>query len=221
MTQMVVQEMRRMFTPADGADGGAGPAAVAAGRRRAWPGGLWRHRWMALVVGVPTLLSAIYFGGFAADEYVSQARFVIRGAGQKSAQIATLANLVQTTTPGTAHEQASEVVDFLRSRSALAELGGKADLRAAYGHGGDWLGRYPGPFQADTFEGLYRYYTGKVSARIDPESGIAVLEVRAYRAGDAQAINLALLGAGEGLVNRLNQRAEARAIAESDIDDAH
>jgi capsular polysaccharide transport system permease protein len=54
-----------------------------------------------------------------------------------------------------------------------------------------------------------------VSADIDPDSGLAVLEVYAFTPEDAYELNAKLLELSEGLVNRLNQRAEDRAITEA------
>jgi capsular polysaccharide transport system permease protein len=55
-----------------------------------------------------------------------------------------------------------------------------------------------------------------VAASPDADSGVAVLEVRAFRPQDAREINARLLGLSEDLVNRLNARAERRAISEAE-----
>jgi capsular polysaccharide transport system permease protein len=51
---------------------------------------------------------------------------------------------------------------------------------------------------------------------VDPESGLAVVQVRAFSPDDAYRINSRLLDLSEELVNRLNQRAEGRAIQEAE-----
>src|SRR5207244_8177752 len=48
------------------------------------------------------------------------------------------------------------------------------------------------------------------------ESGLAVLEVRAFRPSDAYELNTRLLSLSEALVNRLNERAQGRGIAEAE-----
>jgi capsular polysaccharide transport system permease protein len=55
-----------------------------------------------------------------------------------------------------------------------------------------------------------------IGADIDPDSGLAVLSVRAFTPGDAYQINERLLDLSESLVNRLNQRAEGRGLAEAE-----
>ena len=51
-------------------------------RRQTW---LAKHRWLALFVGLPTVLATIYYGFIASPIYVSQSVFVIKSPGQKGA----------------------------------------------------------------------------------------------------------------------------------------
>jgi len=55
-----------------------------------------------------------------------------------------------------------------------------------------------------------------VGADTDPASGMALLQVKAFTANDAYEMNERLLDLSEQLVNRLNQRAEGKAIAEAE-----
>jgi capsular polysaccharide transport system permease protein len=176
-----------------------------------------RHRWFALFVGLPTILGILYYGLIATDIYVSQSRFVIKSPGQKGMQTTTLASLIQTTGFSSGKDQTQEVLEYVRSRDALRDLDGRIDVRARYSAQNiDFLSRFPTPFRDASFENLFRYYRSMVLADIDAESGMAVLEVRAFRPEDAYLINARLLDLSEGLVNRLNNRAEVRAIAEAE-----
>jgi capsular polysaccharide transport system permease protein len=67
----------------------------------------------------------------------------------------------------------------------------------------------------DTFEDLFKYYGKMVDARLDSETGAAVLTVKAFTPQDAYQINQSLLNLSEALVNRLNERAEGRGIIEA------
>ena len=91
-------------------------------RRSAFTIWLKKRRWFVLFVIVPTLLAAAYYGLFASDIYISEARFVIKSPEQKRPQISSLANLIQTTGLSSGQEQANEVLDFVRSRDALKDL---------------------------------------------------------------------------------------------------
>lgn len=178
---------------------------------------LKRRRWFLLFVVFPTLLATVYYGLIASDVYVSQSRFVIKAPGQKSMPTGTLANLIQTSGFVGGEQETKEVLDYVRSRDALSDLQRQMDVRARYQNAGaDFLSRFPRPFRDPSFENLFKYYQTMVSAAPDSESGMAVVEVRAFRPEDARAINVRLLQLSEQLVNRLNQRAEGKAVAEAE-----
>jgi len=175
------------------------------------------HRWFALFVLLPTLLAAVYYGLIASDIYVSQSSFTIKSPGQKSSSTSTLANLIQTTGLSGGEEQTQEVLQYLRSRDAISDLRPAVDVRKIYGdRGADFLSRFPQPFHEASFENLYKYYKNMVSADVDKETNVAVLEVKAFTPADAQMLNEKLLDLSEGLVNRLNERAEHQTVAESE-----
>lgn len=194
--------------------------AVRKSRRNSWLGKtrwLMKHRWLALFVGLPTVLAIVYYGLIASPIYVSQSSFVIKTPGQKSIPTLSLANLVQSSGLSAGQEQTKEVLQYIRSRSALQDLQRQTDFKAKYAsRGADVLSRFPSPFRNASFENLFRFYGSKVSANLDPDSGLAIVEVRAFTPDDAHEINSRLLNLSEELVNRLNQRAEGRAIAEAE-----
>jgi capsular polysaccharide transport system permease protein len=199
---------------ADNLDHVAVRDALRQSKRRGW----WhRHRWMALFVGLPTLLATIYYGLIASPVYVSHSSFVIKSPNQRPTPTLSLANIVQSSGLSLGTEQTKEILQYLRSRNALQDLQARTNLDQMYsGRGADFLSRFPGPFQDDSFEDLFDYYGSMVDANLDTESNLAVLRVKAFTAEDAYAINNSLLNLSELLVNRLNQRAENRAITEAE-----
>jgi capsular polysaccharide transport system permease protein len=167
-------------------------------------------------VVAPTLLAALYFGLFASDVYVSESRFVIKSPDQKRAQMSTLANLVQTTGLSGGQEQTNEVLTFVRSRDALRELEKDTNLRAKFASSqADIFSRFPSPFASESFESLFKYYGKRIDATYDAEGGTALIKVQAFTPRDAYEINRHLLNLSEGLVNRLNDRYQGRAITEA------
>jgi capsular polysaccharide transport system permease protein len=187
---------------------------VGKSRRDNW---LVKHRWLALFVGLPTALATIYYGFIASPVYVSQSSFIIKSPAQKSVPTLSLANLVQTSGLSAGQEQTKEVLQYIRSRNALQDLLRETDVRTKYSNrGADFLSRFPQLLRDDSFENFYRYYGSMVGADTDPDSGLAVLEVHAFTPEDAVDLNSRLLNLSEQLVNRLNQRAEGRAIAEAE-----
>jgi capsular polysaccharide transport system permease protein len=170
-----------------------------------------------IFVVVPTFLSMIYYSLIASGVYISESRFVIKSQAHRSSQISTLANFIQTTGLSSSQEQANELMDYIRSRDALADAQQHIDVHAIFSSkNADIFTRFPQFFQADTFENIYKYYGWAVGAHMDNDTGAAVLTVKAHSPKEAQALNEQLLKLSEDLINRLNQRAERRAIAEAE-----
>jgi capsular polysaccharide transport system permease protein len=178
---------------------------------------LRQHRWFALVVILPVLLTTIYYGLIASDRYVAESRFVIKAPNLRQQQTSTLANLIQTSGMSDGLMQTNEVMDYIRSRTGLADLSKRIDVRAKFENpAADFLSRYPHPFQADRFERLHRFYEKMVDIRVDHDTGSAVLTVEAFSPQDAHDLNASLLDMSEQFVNRLNERAQHKAIAEAE-----
>ncbi len=180
--------------------------------------------WFWAIVGVPTLLAAVYFFGIASDLYMTEAEFVVRGPAK------TPVSTISAMFGGGANTGADDtavVKDFILSRDAVGELAQRDDLRTLLSRPeGDFLTRFPGLlFWRSDFEALYKTYGHFVSVDIDSETGIATLRVKAYRPGDAQRIAAALMGDSEQLVNNLNDRAQRDALKtfqhEVDTSEAH
>lgn len=185
-------------------------------RRSALSAWIRKRRWFILFVIGPTLLAAVYYGLIASDVYVSESRFVIKSPDQKRSQMSTLANLVQTTGMSGGQEQTNEVLTFVRSRDALKGLEKNPGIRDQYAtRDADIFSRFPGLLADDSFESLFKYYGDMVDARYDSDAGTAIIKVRAFTPQDAYAINARLLDLSEGLVNRLNMRAQTKGIAEA------
>lgn len=177
---------------------------------------LRRNPWFVAGVILPVLLSAIYYFAIASNEYVSESRFVIKSPNQRSAQVSSFANLIQTTGLSGGQEQSNQVIDYVRSRSALAVLAQDLDVQNIYGDDGvDLLSRYPRPWGNDSFEDLFDYYREKVAIARDTDTGLVVLRTRAFDPNAAAAINERLLRRSEELVNELNENARTTAIEEA------
>ncbi len=177
---------------------------------------LRKRRWFILAVVVPTMLATVYYGFIASDIYISESRFVIKSPEQKRSSMSTLANLVQTTGLTGSQEQTNEVLTFVRSRDALKALESAPGVRDKYAaQSADFLSRFPGLLTDNSFESLFRYYSHMVDARFDSESGTAIIKAKAFTPTDAYQVNRRLLDLSEGLVNRLNARAQKKGIAEA------
>ena len=184
---------------------------------RNWREKVARNPWFMAGVVLPVLVSAIYFFFIASDQYVSESRFVIKAPNQRSGQISTFANLIQTTGLSGGQEQSNQVIDYVRSRSALQALSKEVPLGKIYSSdSADFFSRFPKPWQQDAREDLHDYYREKVVIDRDADTGLVVLRAIAFDPKDAARINESLLRQSETLVNELNERARVSAISESE-----
>ena len=151
-----------------------------------------------LTVLFPTTFAGVYFGMFASDIYVSESSFVVRSPGSQSS-LTGVGALLQSTGFSRSQDDTYSVQEYMRSRTALAELEQNLPLRAFYTEKGDVLSRFNGFGLNDTQEAFYRYFKERLSVDVDSISGIATLRVRAFNAEEGQQINERLLKEGESL----------------------
>ncbi len=172
-----------------------------------------------IIVGLPTLLAAIYYLLIASPRYVSEARFVVRSANVAQPSAVGLALNVAGFSAGM--NEAFAVHEYLTSRDAMTELQESFDLRAILGRpGADPLARYPRFWDGSSEESLFKAYNRFLTVGYDSTTGISTIRVQAFTAREAQALNTALLASGESLVNQLNERAAANAVRDAERDRA-
>ncbi|MCO6419273.1 capsule biosynthesis protein [Siccirubricoccus sp. KC 17139] len=164
---------------------------------------LARRNAFKLTVLLPTLLAGLYFIHFAAPQYDSEARFLIRGRQQ--APTGGLGEMLQASGFRPASEDAMGVRDYLESHDAVAALRARLPLVEMFRRPeADAVARLW--WENPTAERLQDYYRRMVSVEFDTTSGITALRVRSFRAEDSKAITEALLSLSEAMVNNLNQR---------------
>ena len=168
----------------------------------------------AVVVGVPTLVAAVYWGVVATPRYVAESHFTVRKTDTPRAN--NLGIVLQNVGLTAGGPESFVVQEFIASRDAAQYLDTKFDFDKVYGRPGvDMFSRYPGIWADDTDEGRFKALKRFINVGYNGSTGITTLKVEAFTAEDAQKINLELLSAAEGLVNRLNERAAADAVAEA------
>jgi capsular polysaccharide transport system permease protein len=167
-----------------------------------------------IVVALPTLIACIYYLLIASPRYVSEARFVVRSPERM--QPSGLGVALQGVGITSGHTDAYAVHEYITSRDGLRDLKRRFDVAGIIGRpGADMFSKYPRPWEGRTEEGLYKALQRFVTVGYDSTTGISTLRVEAFRPADAQALTNALLSGGEGLVNRLNERAASDAISEA------
>lgn len=184
-------------------------------RRVGLPIWLRRRAWTFLFL--PTLFSAVYLFFMAADQYESEARFVVRSA-QRPDGLGSLSFLVQL---GLQRSQDDSFIvqDFMTSRDAVHKLQERLPLRAMFEADAlDVIGGYPSLLYGPREERFYKYFQTMVSVVHTDKTGISTLKVRSFSAENAKKIADTLLRLGEGLVNRLNERLLRDAVGRAEVE---
>lgn len=180
--------------------------------RREW----WRKIPIAglLIVGLPTLLATIYFLLIASPRYVSEARFIVRSAGQNAPT--SLGVALQGVGIAPTQTDAFAVHEYVTSRDGLAGLSRRYDIRDILAPPGvDAFSRFPRPWEGRSNEALYKGFQRFITVGYDSATGISTLRVEAFRPRDAQTLTEALLSSSEDLVNRMNERSSADAVSDA------
>ena len=169
----------------------------------------------ALIVGLPTLVAAIYYFGIASPRYVSEAKFLVRSAARE--QPSSLGVALQGVGLSSNATDAFAVHEYIKSRDAVSDLGTKFPvLPILSAAGADPLSRYPAMGQESSSEGLYKNFQRFLTVGYDTASGISTLRVEAFTPQDAKKVADSLLDGGEDLVNALNERSAARAVEDAE-----
>ncbi|MCP5156300.1 MAG: hypothetical protein H6983_19155 [Ectothiorhodospiraceae bacterium] len=172
-----------------------------------------------LLVGLPTLIAAIYYTFFASDIYISETRYAIR-AGDDSPAAGLLSSVLGGSAGSSTSNDTVIVRDYILSRDMLRGLQVQLDLYAHYSSSAvDWLARMPSDA---TEEDFLDYYRDMVDITIDTTSNVTTLRVRAFDAAMAQRIATKLIELSEQLVNRLSERitSDTLSFARREADEA-
>ena len=156
-----------------------------------------------ILVGVPTLISAIYYGAIASNIYVSETRYAIRTAVQAPTG-GTLSAILGAPSVGGAGNDSQIVRDYVLSRDMLDQLESRLQLKEHYGSSDiDWFSRLPSWASQEDF---HKYYRGMVGVGIDASSDITTLRVKAFDPTHAQLLAEEIIQLSEQLVNGLSDR---------------
>ncbi len=143
-------------------------------RRRIWHILSRRAAFLLIVLG-PSLISAIYLWGFAADQYISDARFTVRQGTQESGA-SSLIGILGVSASSIVQSESYAVSDYLTSHDAVQSLRARFDLVAMYRRPeADILMRLW--WSQPSAEDLLNYFERMVSVSFDTQSGSAHLRV--------------------------------------------
>lgn len=169
-----------------------------------------------VVIGLPTIVVALYYAFYASDQYAATGHFVVRHRNENTAALSSLSVLGLGTTGTSSLPDMMVVNDYMASMQIIKDLAPSIDLRALYDTPwADSLARLT-PALGETMvsdERLLDYWRKMVSVHFDTSTGLSNLEVRAFRPEDAKAVADQIFELGEELVNRLAVRAQQDSLA--------
>ncbi len=162
-------------------------------------------RSMLIVVGIPTLIAAIYYGFFASEIYVSDAKFAIR-SNKSGVNVTGFASLFAGTDASGAGQDSVVVQDYIHSWDMLNTLEKRLGLFKSFSAQEiDALARLK---PESTQEDFLEYMNEKIEVNRDETSNIISLRVKAFSSELAKALALEVINLSESLVNRLSTRIE-------------
>ncbi len=176
---------------------------------------LWRSRpdFLKFLVffAAPAGLVVAYFSLIASSQYVSEARFAVRGGERPAADtlsaISGLASFTQV-------QDSLIIVNYMKSQALVEDLDSRIGLRAIYASDKiDWLSRFN---SEDPIEEFVKYWRGRVKTSIEAPSGIVTVQVSAFTPEDALKIADATVDLSERLVNGLSEQARKDAVSEAE-----
>lgn len=167
----------------------------------------WGKRKRAFLgfVILPTLIAVGYYYMIAADQYLSEAHFVVRTTDQAQPATGGLGQMLSLAGAGPSQSESISVADYLTSNDAVMMLRSKLGLVERFRRPeADVITRLRS--DTPTPEALLKYYRSQVDVHLNSDTGITTLRVKAFRPGDAFTIASSLLRMGEARVNMLNVR---------------
>ena len=167
------------------------------------------------MVGVPTLLSVIYFGLFATDIYVSEASFAIRSS-TSSGSTGGLSSLLSSSIVSSGTQDSQLIADYVQSHDMLAELQKRIDIKTHYSDEAvDILSRLKNDA---TQEEVREFFREHVRIIRDSQSDVLTLTVRAFDPVVSQEIASAIIDISESLINRISDNMESDALASANAE---
>ena len=132
-----------------------------------------------MTVALPTAISAIYFGIFASDVYISESKFVVRSPDKP--ETTGFGVLLKTAGFSSAGDEVFAAQNYIESRDALRAINHGEAFRRAYGSSSiSFFNRFDPIGMFGSFEDLYEYFRAKVTVGYDSSSSITTQIGRAH-----------------------------------------
>ncbi|WP_407049814.1 hypothetical protein [Methyloraptor flagellatus] len=178
------------------------------------PSFLSRHLMFIVMVVLPIMAGAVYYGFIASSLYAAETTYVVRSI--QSGGESPIALFSGGQSVARSEDDTHAVNNYLQSRAALEKV--EPLVRKILGGTGvDVFHRFPSLFGSNSSEALFSRYRDLINVSMDG-TGITTLEVRAYDPRSATELAEQLLKLGESIVNQMNERAIADTIRQAKRD---
>lgn len=158
----------------------------------------WKNNPLLAIALIVTLLSAIYWGIWASNRYVSEAHIFVQRTDLPSGQSMDVSGVLAGVLGGTDHTDQLMLQDYLLSVDMLKRLDAKLKLRDHYS---DTSHDIWSRLWRKEMEWFLRYYQKRVEVYFDDRSGILYVRAEAYDPEMAQKIVQGLVHEGELFMN--------------------
>lgn len=161
------------------------------------------------VVGIPTLMATLYYGIFASDIYVSEAKFAVR-AVKGATNTTGLSALLAGAAPNSGGQDSLVVMEYAKSHDMLAGVQKGVDILSHYSS--DSIDKLSRLDEGSTDSERLDYFLDHVRLYRDATSDVITLKVRAFAPDMAQMIAQRTIDLNEQVINTLSNRMEEDAI---------
>lgn len=163
----------------------------------------WLFASFAVLVLLPCFVYFVYASLFASPEFESKASFAVRSSEGGGVDLGGIANIGKQLAGMSSNSQdAFIVLDYLKSKSMISDLGGAEYLEEHYaGEDTDFWGRMP---RDATIERAHDYASKKIQADIDTRSNIVTVSVRSYSSASAKQITEDIMELTDQVINDLS-----------------
>jgi len=185
------------------------------------PGKQWLWFTLFGFVLLPTIVAFCYFGFVASRQYVSEVKFVVRGATQElplQGLVIGGSSITQILRMNN-NQEGAIISSYIQSEGMLEDLARQVDLMQVYGRSEiDWWSRLP---SLHPVEKATRYWLKMVTVQIDAVGGILTLRISAFSPEEARLLTTLVLRRCEDLVNEMLSQARNDAVASSELELRH
>ena len=185
---------------------------------RADAGGGLLGRSFIFAVVLPTFLFWLYACFWQSERYVAETRLTVRAQHEKKSGTDAASMITKLTGGGssTASQDAFMVLNYVKSRAIVADLGGRDYMEKKFaGSGVDYFSRLGRNANA---EEIWKYWLSHISASVDTLSGILTVRTDAFQPKDALDVARDIVRLSEELVNKITVRNRTDALSRAELE---